>query len=63
MATAGVKPTDLRDAIEELENRQQSEQYGTFCEEFMHGNWFYDALVENEVDLIQELRVILGERR
>lgn len=64
MALADTGSGYLREFIQDIRKLDADDQkYDAFCEEFGLGQWFYDALMRNEVDLVEELIKLLAEKR
>lgn len=53
----GKSSIHIRDLVNALpENTEEAASF--FCDHFELGNWFYEALILNEIDIANELLVI-----
>lgn len=53
---------ELNDLIASLPDENE-EQLDTFCKRYELGNWFYEALIINEIDIVNLLSDLVIERR
>lgn len=65
MALADVGNGRIKGFIRDItaDDTTEYQRYDAFCEEFELGQWFYDALANNNVEIVAMLSDLLAERR
>lgn len=52
------KPSEVIESLIHSLPEDREEAIAGFCDQFELGNWFYEALIENRIDITEELEKI-----
>lgn len=65
MVVASLNSDQLKEVIDKTLNFGRTKEgiNGDFCDRYELGDWFYESLLRNDVDLIEELELILIEKK
>jgi len=53
----------IQEIIDDKDAKEDEQKIEMFCDRYELGNWFYDAMVINDVDIIEELNGIWMRKR